>query len=104
MTRASLPIVVLVMLSGCVSASPEAQKVRVTSNPEVVRGCEFLGNVKAMSGWTRGGSNIGGHNVQETLKQRTHDLGANTLYVVNNEGSSGTGEAYRCPAATTTTQ
>src|ERR1041385_3096681 len=84
-------------LYSCVSASPEAQKVRVTSNPDVVRNCEFLGNVKAMSGWGGpAGSGIAGHNIEETLKQRTHDLGGNVVFVVGNAGSKGTGEAYRC--------
>lgn len=96
----------LVILSGCATASPEAQNVRVTSNPEVVRGCEFLGNVKSMSGW--GGaaaSGLAARNIEETLKQRTHDLGGNVVYVVRNEGSQGSGEAYRCanPTAATTT-
>jgi hypothetical protein len=43
-----------ISLFGCVSANPAAQHVRVTNNPEVVKGCEFLGNVKAMSGWAGG--------------------------------------------------
>jgi hypothetical protein len=28
--------------TGCVSLSPEAAKVRMTSNPEVVRSCQFV--------------------------------------------------------------
>ena len=84
-------------LLGCVSASPEAQNVRVTNNPEVVRGCEFLGNVKAMSGWVgSAGSGVAARNIEETLKERAHKLGANVVYVVNNASSKGTGEAYRC--------
>jgi hypothetical protein len=87
------------LVFGCVSANPEAQKVRVTNNPDVVRGCEFLGNVKAMSGW--GGSAGGGiaaANIEETLKERTHALGGNVVFMVANASSRGTGEAYRCPS------
>lgn len=86
---------------GCVSASPQAQNVRVTSNSDVVKGCEFLGNVKAMSGW--GGSAAGGlaaRNIEETLKERTHKLGGNVVFIVQNAESKGTGEAYRCPETT----
>jgi hypothetical protein len=84
-------------LISCVSASPDAQNVRITNNPEVVRGCEFLGNVKAMSGWGgSAGSGIAARNIEETLKERAHKLGANVLYVVGNAASKGTGEAYRC--------
>jgi hypothetical protein len=36
------------------------------------------------------------HNIEETLKERTHDLGGNTVYVIANQNSRGTGEAYRC--------
>ena len=91
-------IVVLALLAAsCVSASPEAQNVRVTNNPDVVRGCEFLGNVKAMSGWGgAAGSGLAAHNIEETLKERTYKLGGNVVYVVGNAGSKGTGEAYRC--------
>ncbi|MGZ5445014.1 MAG: DUF4156 domain-containing protein [Thermoanaerobaculia bacterium] len=91
-------IILAILSSGCVSASPEAQKVRVTSNPDVVKPCEFLGNVKAMSGWGgAAGSGVAASNVEETLKERTHKLGGNVVYVVGNEGSRGSGEAYRCP-------
>lgn len=98
--------VTVLALSGCVSASPEAQKVRVTSNPDVVKQCRFLGNVKAMSGWGGpAGSGMAGNNIEETLKERTHKLGGNVVYVVGNEGSKGTGEAYKCPdTAATSTQ
>ena len=72
----------------------------MTSNPEVVRGCEFKGNVQAMSSWGSGG--VGARNIEETLKERTHELGGNVLYVVSTpEGNtmigSGSGEAYLCP-------
>lgn len=83
----------------CVSASPEAQRVRVTSNPDVVRQCEFLGNVRAMSGWGSGG--MGRNNVEETLKERTHALGGNVVFIGSEASGreaigSGTGEAYKC--------
>jgi hypothetical protein len=83
------------------STSPETEKVRITNNADVVKGCEFLGNVHAMSGW--GSSCIGARNIEETLKERAHKLGANVVYMVDNSGSrqmvgSGTAEAYRCTA------
>lgn len=92
---------VLFALVGCATASPEAQNVRVTNNPEVVRGCEFLGNVKAMSGWGgSAGSGLAARNIEETLKERTHKLGGNVVYLVANASSKGTGEAYRCVTKT----
>jgi hypothetical protein len=91
----------LIVLSSCATASPEAQNVRVTSNPDVVKGCAFLGNVKAMSGWGgAAGSGLAARNIEETLKERTHKLGGNVVYIVGNQGSRGSGEAYRCSQST----
>ena len=92
-------IVLILALAGCVTARPDAQKVRVTNNPEIVRPCTFLGNVRAMSILGSGG--LGRHNIEETLKQRTHELGGNVVYVVDQasgdeEIGSATGEAYLC--------
>lgn len=95
--RMTALLVVVITLTACVSANQYAQKVRVTSNPDVVKGCEFLGNVKAMSGWGgAAGSGVAARNIEETLKQRTWELRGDTVYVVRNEGSHGSGEAYRC--------
>jgi hypothetical protein len=91
-------LALVILLGGCVSASPDAQKVRVTSNSDVVKNCQFLGNVKAMSGWGGpAGSGMAGHNIEETLKERTHKLGGNVVFLIGNQGSKGTGEAYKCP-------
>jgi hypothetical protein len=97
MRRTTILLVAAIFLGGCVSASPEAQNVRVTNNPEVVRQCQFLGNVKAMSGFAGpAGSGIAARNIEETLKERAHKLGANVVYIVANASSKGTGEAYKC--------
>ena len=104
------PLLLLPLLAACLSASPEASNVRVTENPEVVRGCEFKGNVQAMSSWDQDGPRI----IVETLKERTHRLGGNVVYVRArpsqyqfyklvpegnaDEVGSGSGEAYFCPA------
>jgi hypothetical protein len=49
--RAVAFTVASVLLVACASLTPAGQRVRVTANPDVVRGCEFVGNVKANSGW-----------------------------------------------------
>jgi hypothetical protein len=78
--RVITTLAAVVLVIGCVSASPEAQKVRVTSNPDVVKPCQFLGNVKAMSGWGGpAGSGMAGNNIEETLKERTHKLGGTVV-------------------------
>lgn len=91
------------VLAGCVSLSPAGQRVRVTANPDVVHGCEFVGNITASSGW--GGpaaGNIGEDQVQTKMQNETAELGGNVLFLTSNKaggygGSSrGIGEAYKC--------
>lgn len=87
----------LLVLTGCISTSPAAQKVRITNNPEVVRGCKFLGNVRATSGWGGpAGSGIAAHNTEAALREKTARLKGNVVYVVAS-GVKATGEAYKCP-------
>jgi hypothetical protein len=100
-------VVTLLCMSGpliaCASLSPAGQGVRVTVNPDVVRGCEFVGNVKASSGWGGpAGGNIGEDQVQIKMQNETAELGGDVLFLTSNQaggygGSSrGVGEAYNC--------
>ena len=84
-------------LSACVSVSEKGKQVRVTSNPDAVKGCAFLGNVKATSGWGgSAGTGLAGSNTEKTLQNKTADMGGNVLFVVSS-GIHASGEAYRCP-------
>jgi opacity protein-like surface antigen len=94
--KSLVAVLSLVALVGCISASAAAEKVRTTSNPEVVRGCTFLGNVRATSGWGgSGGTGIAGNNTDVTLREKTAKLGGNVVYVVES-GIHAAGEAYQC--------
>jgi hypothetical protein len=95
----------VLMVSACSSLSPAGQHVRVTANPDVVRGCEFVGNIKASSGWGGpAGGNMGEDQVQVKMQNQTAELGGNVLFLTSNKaggygGSSrGIGEAYKCPS------
>ena len=97
-----------VLLGACASLTPAGQRVRVTVNPDVVRGCEFVGNVKARSGWGGpAGGNIGEDQVQTKMQNEVAELGGNVLFLTSNKaggygGSSrGVGEAYKCPSDST---
>jgi hypothetical protein len=97
-SRLSVLFFLPALLSGCVSVSEEGQKVRVTSNPDIVKGCEFLGNVSATSGWGgAAGTGLAGSNTEKSLQNKTAQLHGNVLFVVAS-GIHASGEAYRCAA------
>lgn len=90
-------LLLLLPALGCISASPAANAVRMTSNPDVVRNCKFVGNVRATSGWGgHAGTGIAGHNTDVALREKTAKLGGNTVFVVAS-GIHAAGEAYSCP-------
>jgi hypothetical protein len=89
-------VLLAVTVASCVSTTPAGEKVRVTSNPDVVKGCRFLGNVKATSGWGgSAGTGLAGSNTEKTLQNKTADLGGNVVFIVSS-GIHASGEAYRC--------
>jgi hypothetical protein len=99
MLKAVFPLSLVFVFAACISTSPEGAKVRVTSNPDVVKGCQFLGNVKATSGWGGpAGTGLGTSNTEKTLQNKTAKLGGNVLFIISS-GVHATGEAYRCPAS-----
>ncbi len=101
----NIPAIICTCLTvvGCASLSPEGRGVRVTTNPDVVRGCEFVANIKGKSGWGGpAGGNIGEDQVQTKMQNETAKIGADVLFLTSNKaggygGSSrGVGEAYNC--------
>jgi hypothetical protein len=108
-------ILAILITAGCAStpATPEEKgredriaardhewrDVRVTANPDAVKGCKPLGNV------SEDATNIlgsGAENVQKGLKKKAAAMGGNVLFVISTEThrySSGSGEVYACQAA-----
>jgi hypothetical protein len=94
------------LFASCVSVTPAGEKVRVTSNPEAVRNCALLGEVKGAEhlwgGWA--GQGIAENNAYKELKNRTAAMGGDTaLMVSSSTGFSGSvqrAEAYRCQQST----
>lgn len=102
MSRSGLLFVCAALLSACVSTTPQGARVRVTSNPDVVKPCKFLGNVRATSGWGgSAGTGLAGSNTEKTLQNKTASLGGNVVFVVAS-GIHASGEAYRCDGPSTT--
>lgn len=88
---------------GCATVTPAGQKVRVTANPEVVRGCKYIGEVKGSDRMWGGlaGQGIAEDNAVIRLKNKDAAMGGNvvlmTVASTNTSGSSQRGEAHFCP-------
>ncbi|MDZ7661398.1 DUF4156 domain-containing protein [Thiohalophilus sp.] len=97
-------LMVALLLTGCitVSLSPEGSKVRLTSNPDVVRNCSYVGQVKGTDHFNGGlaGQGAAEENAMREIRNRAADMGANTVHIVTKStGTSGSairGEAYGC--------
>lgn len=74
----------------CPTNRPNLDTIRVTNNPEVVKGCKFISNVHA-----KGQTSV----LIKTLQYETIKAGGNTLSLtVHPTGSEALGEAYACSA------
>jgi uncharacterized protein YbjQ (UPF0145 family) len=91
---------------GCITTqlTPEGAKVRVTSNPDAVRGCALVGEVKGADHMNGGlmGQGAAQETAMRELKNRAAAAGANVVLMVtsttNTSGSVQLGEGYRCSA------
>jgi hypothetical protein len=94
-------IALALALSGCVTLTPEAERVQVVYNPlEINPACTSLGVVEAQDIFWRNGP--GFENVEREMRDSTASLGGNVLLPLYARGSSLTGvtsrgQAYRCP-------
>lgn len=93
--------VVSLFIAGCMSVSPEGQKVRITTNGGAIQGCEFVGNVNSSS--MMAGA-VGLNRTEADLQNQTAALGGNVVFLNTSFSGAGklamaartTGEAYRC--------
>ena len=69
--------------------------VRTTSNPEVVRGCEFVESVEIYNSFS---SMLGTNNPVKAsdLAKKAWLTGADTVMIIDTGDNSGSGEAYYC--------
>ncbi|MEA2328189.1 MAG: hypothetical protein QOE68_3148 [Thermoanaerobaculia bacterium] len=93
----------LALAVGCITTSltPEGAKVRVTSNPEAVKGCTSLGEVTGNDHMNGGvASGMAEEQAHRRLMNAAAEKGGNVVLVTSSStghnGSSQRGEAYRC--------
>jgi hypothetical protein len=107
MGRAWYLVVLIVLCSlsvGCTSLTPQGSSVRITSNPDVIKGCEYIGEVKGSDrmggGWS--GQGLAESNAHKRIKNNAAAMGADTVLLVTDQtgfsGSVKRGEAYKCGA------
>lgn len=104
--KRSLSILLSMMLFSCVTTtlSPAAERVRVTSNPEAVRGCTLVGELRGADHMNGGfaGQGAAEENAMRRLKNEAAEKGADTVLIItsttNTSGSTIRGEGYRCGA------
>jgi hypothetical protein len=97
-------IVIGALASGCVyrQLTPAGEQVRVTSNPEAVRGCNLVGPVQGGDGMNGGmaGQRAAEENANRELRNRAAEMGANVVLLTTSttgfSGATQRGEAYSC--------
>lgn len=90
-------------LGGCVSQSPDAARVRLSSNADLVRTCTFVQQESiGITGWETVTVSTARDDVVTKLKNRAAELGGTDVITngpqVNPMGIHGsiTGDIYRC--------
>ena len=97
-------VLAVLSLTACVTVnlSPEGSRVRLTSNPGVVRGCSYSGQVQGTDHMNGGlaGQGAAEENAMREIRNRAAEMGANTVHLVTNttgfSGAAVRGEAYTC--------
>ena len=96
-SRHTLPAVILTLLAGCATTplTRAGEVVRVTENPEIVRGCEFVAEVPSANAWNRGPTD---ENAMRELRNEVGRRGANIVLMITSRTSGATSraEAYLC--------
>lgn len=91
-------------INGCATTtlSEAGSAVRITSSPDIVKGCHFLGEVKGSDHVNGGvmGQGAAENNSRNEIRNNAASLGANVVHLnssnVGMGGASIHGEAYRC--------
>ena len=104
-TIALLAGAALGLQTACAANQTPAEQVLLTNNPDEVKGCHFLGQVKGSDpAW--GTTAQGFSQSQSEIKKQASQLGADTVFVTSALGAGGAyggasvqGDAYNCGRA-----
>jgi hypothetical protein len=99
MKRIIVLLMCYILLTSCASLSSQGEKVFVTSKPDRIEGCEFMGQVESSSILIDITSNGAAYNhARNELINEARLIGANV--VLTSAASDTIGDAYRCNQAT----
>ena len=100
--KTTVALALALSLGGCVALTPQGKEVRITEDENVVKGCQYLGSVRAADRLNGGvlGQDIADRNVEGRLQNRAAEKGGDTVLMKMHSsgisGASGRGEVYRC--------
>ena len=88
-------LVFLIFFAACASVSMQSEKVRVTSRPDMVEGCEYIGPVGSSSILVDIRANgVAFNNALHDMKGEAKEVGANMVFISTQAITSG--DAYKC--------
>lgn len=92
-------LLILALVTACATTTGDANLVRLTSNPEQVKGCKFLGEVRG-SGASANPFNSVEMSGENSMRKHAVKLGATHVLLTYQSGSGtrgvSAGEAYMC--------
>ena len=101
MKRTIVLLIFLIPLVSCVSLSEQGEKVLLTSDPERIKGCQYVGQVVSSSSWGVIGANDEAYdNATNELRNKAGEMGANVVRTIDISNTMGgvrmIGEAFEC--------
>ena len=95
MPRIIFILVLFILFAACGSLSTQGGKVSVTSKPDRIEGCEFMGRVESSSILIDLNANgVAYNHARNELINEARELGANVILMSANSDTMG--DAYRC--------
>ncbi|MGD9228337.1 MAG: DUF4156 domain-containing protein [Desulfobacterales bacterium] len=88
-------LICYIFITSCASTSTQGEKVIITSNPEKIEGCQFIGQIESSSILVRLTANgVAYNHARNELKNEARRKGANV--VLTSRNSDTIAEAYEC--------
>ena len=95
-----LLILMLIVVSGCTTLTPQGSSVRVVRDIRIAGDCKYITPIASSSAWGGLASGVAYDNAMAELKNKTAETGGNTILMSETLSSWGgtrmVGDAYLC--------